>query len=370
MRTDSYRNLLAATLLGAAALTPAHAQIDLFEQAGISVTLNGREPVPAVTTTATGDCTGRLVPASGALDLACTSDVAGAGAVILTRGAPGPGAVEIASLGSGSVVGGEISLSQAEVALLLTGQLFVAVTSGAHPSGEIAARLIAKAPTGMGVMRFPLRRDSLVNTGSTRTASCAIAISGNHATIRVLCSHDVTDATQLRVVIDGGVVATVDSVASPFEATLPILSAQYDRFLDGDFGLVLASAGFPQGELGMVLDRCIDGPNSLCLNDDRFRVTVVATAPGGSPDAADTVPARASDSGLLWFFDPAIWEVLVKVLDGCGVNQNFWVFFSANTSVAYTATIYDTLTGRSKVYSNPQGHIADPVADIQAFPCN
>ena len=96
MRTDCFRTLLAATLLATAALAPAHAQIDFFEQAGISVTLNGREPSPAVVTTATGDCTGRLVPSSGSLDLTCNSDVAGVGAVIVTRGAPGPGASEIA----------------------------------------------------------------------------------------------------------------------------------------------------------------------------------------------------------------------------------------------------------------------------------
>jgi hypothetical protein len=61
--------------------------------------------------------------------------------------------------------------------------------------------------------------------------------------------------------------------------------------------------------------------------------------------------------------------VLVKVIDGCSFNGHFWVFYSANTTVAYTAIVYDTLTGRSETYTNPQNHIAEPVADIQAFPC-
>src|SRR5688572_2238085 len=125
MRTDSLHTVLTMALLGAAALAPAEAQITLFDQAAIAVTLNGREPSPAIGTTSSGDCTGRLVPASGQLNLACSSDVGNAGDVIVTRGRPGASATELVTLGSGNVVGAAITLAPAEVALLLTGQLYV-----------------------------------------------------------------------------------------------------------------------------------------------------------------------------------------------------------------------------------------------------
>jgi hypothetical protein len=95
------------------------------------------------------------------------------------------------------------------------------------------------------------------------------------------------------------------------------------------------------------------------------------TQSGQPPKAGKTVPPRSGDSGLFWFFSPANWEVFVKVLDACPIAPNFWVFMSANTDVAFTLTITDKLTGRTKVIQNAQDHLADSVADTgNTFPCN
>jgi hypothetical protein len=134
--------------------------------------------------------------------------------------------------------------------------------------------------------------------------------------------------------------------------------------------VVLTSATFPEGELGMVLDGCIEGPVGLCLNQDRFQVSVQVTPPGESARSAGTVPDRSDDAGLFFFFQPDNWEVLVKVLEACVINQHFWVFLSANTDVAFEATVLDTLTGRERVFSNAQGTLAVPRADVEAFPCS
>jgi hypothetical protein len=336
----------------------------------LEVTLTGDAVEPSVDTTAVGQCTGRLVPTTGELDLVCSHDVGGASEVVLALDAAGEGGSEILSLGTGGVAAGEVFLDDEEVAAVLTGRVFVVVTSSAHPQGEIAARLVPRQPIGTKVMRFPLREDSLVNSGSSATGSCVLAMSADDSTFTLLCTHNVANPGQLRLIVDGGTVSTFPNVGSPFQVQVPVLAANLARFLDGDYGVVLTSAAFPNGEIGMVLDRCIDGPDTLCLGNDRFRVDIEFTAPGQGPAPARVVQPRADDSGLFWFFTPGNWEALVKVLNACILNQRFWVFLSANTDVAFVATVYDTLTGRVRTYSNAQGNLAAPVADTVAFPCS
>ncbi len=59
--------------------------------------------------------------------------------------------------------------------------------------------------------------------------------------------------------------------------------------------------------------------------------------------------------------------MLVKVLDGCAVNQRIWVFAAATTAVQYTLTVTDTVTGKVNSYQNPAGHTATPITDSSAF---
>ena len=349
-----------AILSPIAAGSPAHAQITSFDEAALHVVMTG----PGHNT---GECSGMVDPQSGVLALTCTHDVTG-GRTVITRGRPGEG-VTIFDLGTGAIVADDLSLSDTEVAALLTGDLWVAVTSAANPNGEVSARLLPQTPTGEQVMRFPLTNEDMVRTASAASGTCALRIRAGSGPITLLCVHDVPDAMTLRLQIDGGVVRTSSGVESPFEMNMPELRANFARFLDWDYGVVLTSGAFPEGELGRVLADCIEGPTTLCLNDNRFRVSVRFTAPGKATADGRGVPQRSGDSGLFWFFSPANWEVLVKVLNPCGQRQHFWVFLSANTNVAFEATVFDGLTGRTRVYSNPQGHVADTVADTTAFPC-
>ncbi len=75
----------------------------------------------------------------------------------------------------------------------------------------------------------------------------------------------------------------------------------------------------------------------------------------------------SDDSGLLWFFAADNWEMMVKALDGCAVNQHHWVFFVAMTDVQYTLTVVDTQTGQVKAYFNPLGRPSPLVTDTSAF---
>lgn len=114
---------------------------------------------------------------------------------------------------------------------------------------------------------------------------------------------------------------------------------------------------------------CVPGPDRLCLADGRFRVEVDWRDFTGRTGRGSVASCTTADSGLFWFFDPDNWEILVKVLDGCGVNGHHWVFAAATTSVEYTLTVTDTLTGATAVYRNPLGTAAVSINDTAALAC-
>jgi uncharacterized metal-binding protein len=112
---------------------------------------------------------------------------------------------------------------------------------------------------------------------------------------------------------------------------------------------------------------CGDGSGNLCLLGGRYRVKVTWTDFVGQQGLGRAVPAGTGDSGLLYFFSPDNWEMLVKVLDGCAINGKVWVFAAATTNVAYTLEVEDTETGLAKTYENPLGKPSVAIADIVAF---
>ena len=108
-------------------------------------------------------------------------------------------------------------------------------------------------------------------------------------------------------------------------------------------------------------------PAELCLGDGgRFRTEIDWTTAGGR-GAAERVIAPATDSGLFYFFDPNNWEMLVKVLDGCGINDRYWVYAAATTDVGYALRVVDTVSGQAKVYRNPLGTTSPAITDGDAF---
>lgn len=112
---------------------------------------------------------------------------------------------------------------------------------------------------------------------------------------------------------------------------------------------------------------CTASATALCLNKSRFRVEVAWDA-NGTSGSGQTVSGAAADSGLFWFFSAANWELMVKVLDGCALNGNYWVYSAATTDVHYVLTVTDTLTGRVNHYENPAGKAAAATTDASAFP--
>jgi hypothetical protein len=76
---------------------------------------------------------------------------------------------------------------------------------------------------------------------------------------------------------------------------------------------------------------------NLCLND-RFSVSARfrAGAPGTAESQAQTVDCPNDNSGLFWFLNANNWEIQAKVLNGCGLNNRYWVFSAATTNAFAT----------------------------------
>ncbi|PYQ63209.1 MAG: hypothetical protein DMF53_10795 [Acidobacteria bacterium] len=140
----------------------------------------------------------------------------------------------------------------------------------------------------------------------------------------------------------------------------------FDLCLDPASGRIAAATyGRGMWELKFA-EACVPDATTLCLNNGRFEVKATWTAPGSGSGAGQAVPLTA-DTGYFWFFNPANVETIVKVLDGCGVNQRYWVFAGGLTNVQTVITVRDTRTGISKTYTNPQGTPFQPVQDTSAF---
>ena len=108
----------------------------------------------------------------------------------------------------------------------------------------------------------------------------------------------------------------------------------------------------------------------LELRDGRFEVEVAwrdFDDREGSGRLVRRPGLESDDSGLFYFFDEDNWELLVKVLDGCGINGHFWVFAAATTNVAYELRVTDTASGQVQVYRNPLGVASPATTDTDAF---
>ena len=112
---------------------------------------------------------------------------------------------------------------------------------------------------------------------------------------------------------------------------------------------------------------CRADAETLCLRDSRFEVKMDWLSADGESGPGRVVDAGTNDSGLFQFFDPQNWEVLVKVLDGCAINQRTWVLGASTTDLGYRILVTDTVTGESRSYVNEPGRPAPAITDTEAF---
>ena len=128
----------------------------------------------------------------------------------------------------------------------------------------------------------------------------------------------------------------------------------------GDFTLTVDGGAAASAKASST---CTAGP-FLCMNGNRFRAEVSFVVDGVRRTAQAV--SLTGDTGAFWFFDPANVELIVKTLDGRGLNGHFWTFFGALTNLEHTLTVTDTVTGAVRVYQNPAGKFAS-AGDTMAF---
>ena len=111
---------------------------------------------------------------------------------------------------------------------------------------------------------------------------------------------------------------------------------------------------------------CLEDDQTLCLNEGRFQVTAEWATEAGATGRGGSVPLT-EDTGAFWFFDRDNVEMVVKLLDGCGLNEHFWVFAGGLTDTEVQLTVVDTETGMAGTWFNPEGTLLQPVQDNEAF---
>ena len=114
---------------------------------------------------------------------------------------------------------------------------------------------------------------------------------------------------------------------------------------------------------GLAAGLCVPGPSNLCLQN-RFRVSVRWRA--NNTTGNGTAVPQSSQTGLFWFFGASNIELIVKMIDGRGVNNFFWTFYGGLSDVEYSITVTDTQSGSSKTYHNDPGSLCG-LGDVNAF---
>lgn len=129
-----------------------------------------------------------------------------------------------------------------------------------------------------------------------------------------------------------------------------------------------AFSGVVAGATDGPTTRC-DERSALCLQNGRFEATV-QWRPSDEEPARDAkrvaLPDGPASGGLFAFFPHEDLQLLLNVVDGCSVNDRYWLTFAAVTDVEMTVKVRDTLTGRTWVYFNPDGS-TPAFRDVEAF---
>jgi hypothetical protein len=109
---------------------------------------------------------------------------------------------------------------------------------------------------------------------------------------------------------------------------------------------------------------CYSNATQACLNN-HYTVWVRWSTTDGRSGNGNAIPVTGN-TAYFWFFSSDNVELVVKVLDGTSINGHTWCFYGALSNVHYWITVTDTVTGRYRVYENPQNTMAS-VGDTAAF---
>lgn len=342
--------------------------------------LFGQAERPPVQTEAYGTCTGVLAEDESSFTLSCEHNVSAPIAAHIHRGFSDENGDILFNLGSAdSPVQATWNLDEEEAIRLLAGGLYVNVHSTGFPDGEIRGQVRANQPVDGRRLAFKVRGDQEVPpVNTTASGACVAAVDFDtvpflppqNVTLDLRCAHDVSSPIAAHVHselrgVNGAIVIDLGNGSSPIEQFLALSDTQAAALFNGRLYVNVHNSVNPDGAIRGQMDGCIESDDTLCLLDGRFEATIAwisATDFGAGRPVRET-----ADSGMFWFFRPSNLELLIKVLDACGVNDHYWVFHAATTNVGYELRVTDTLARLSKSYENTLGDEADTVLDTGAF---
>ncbi|MCP4653797.1 MAG: hypothetical protein GY856_00110 [bacterium] len=380
-------------------------------EAGPPLDMGGNDPSIVIPSVSISDVDGDVIkaaleqisePGGVSFSAASFSVAEGAGAATVrvrrTGGTGGAVAVDYATTG-GTATAGEDYLPAAGTVTFADGQggtrsFQVEILDDADTEGEETVELVLSNPTGGAVLDAPssalvaIADDDVHAAGFLAFGSSDFQ--GNEGGGSVAVTVERSGGTVGAVAVDyatGGGTATAGEDYQPAIGTIAFAdgegggkSFEVEILDDAEeesvetVGLALsdptggALLGTPSSAVLEIVDNeaCQAGTTRLCLNQGRFRVEV-GWRDFDDRSGSGQVVLATEDSGLFWFFAAENWEMLVKVLDGCAVNDRVWVFAAATTNVEYTLQVTDTVSGEFREYSNPLGVSSPAIIDTAAF---
>jgi photosystem II stability/assembly factor-like uncharacterized protein len=144
----------------------------------------------------------------------------------------------------------------------------------------------------------------------------------------------------------------------PYSLTVTDTVTGEQQFYARDFYAFCGGVDAPFGQNESATERqttpAAAGGTAVPLLGGRFSVTLEARDPH-SGQAVSGVPMSSGDR--FGFFslpdltgDPQFPEVVVKMIDARAIEGNFWFFYTGLTSLDYTLTVRDSVTGAVRTY--------------------
>lgn len=117
-----------------------------------------------------------------------------------------------------------------------------------------------------------------------------------------------------------------------------------------------------EGPAPVKTSACPATSTRACLQTD---FSVAATYGG----VTGKVAAVGGNSATFWAYSSDNWEVVAKVLNGCGVNGYWWLFAAAAGSSSYSVAPVIWLTGGS-LHLGSWSASNQPITEVQLFSCS
>jgi hypothetical protein len=174
------------------AAVPAGAQTFVFD-------LRGAQEVPPVPSTHSGGCMGQLDQGAATFTLDCVHDVIGATVMHIHQGAPGVNGPIVFDLGdpASPVTATWTSMTPANIADVLAGNLYLNVHTAGRPAGEIRGQILSRT---VDFVPFTADGSQVVPPNdSAATGNCTADLNSAATALDVQCTHNLASPSAAHV---------------------------------------------------------------------------------------------------------------------------------------------------------------------------